>query len=100
MLDALSSYRNEIIVFHLLARNEQELDFTGYTGLEDLETGEVVKTDTAQTRKLYKEKLGEYLSAIRLRLLDKNIFYRLMSTDEPLDLALRDFLNQRNKSRS
>ncbi len=100
MLDTLATYRHEILVFHLLARNEQELDFKGYTALEDLETGQIVRTDQSQTRKIYQQKLQEYLSVKRGQLLDKNIFYRLMNLDQPLDQALRDFLNQRNKSRS
>ena len=100
MLETLATYKHEILVFQLLARNELELDFKGYTGLEDLETGEVVRIDTEQTRKLYQERLAGFLSAKRLELLDKNIFYRLMRTDQPLDQALRDFLNQRQKSRS
>ena len=96
-LDQLAVYKHEIIVFHLLARNEQELDFRGYTALEDLETGEVVKTDAGRIKKEYQENLAQYLAALRMRLLDKAVFYRLISMDQPLDAALRDFLNQRTK---
>lgn len=96
-LDQLVSYKHELITFHLLARNEQELDFRGYTALEDLETGEVVKTDASRIKKEYQENLARCLTDLRMRLLDKAIFYRLMSLDQPLDTALRDFLNQRTK---
>ncbi|MBE7171255.1 MAG: DUF58 domain-containing protein [Williamsia sp.] len=96
-LDQLAAYKHEVIVFHLLARNEQELDFKGYTALQDLETGEVIKTDPGQIRKEYQQQLTGYLAALRMRMLDKGIFYRLISLDQPLDGALRDFLNQRTK---
>ncbi len=96
LLDSLASLKHEIIVFHLLGKNELDFDYGGYAALEDLETGEIIKIDPGQD-KIYKQRLQEYLSAVRMQLLDRNIFYRLINTDQPLDQALRDFLNQRNK---
>jgi hypothetical protein len=34
-----------------------------------------------------------------MQLLGKRIYYRMLSTAQPLDEALRDFLTQRNKSK-
>lgn len=96
MLDMLSAMKNEVLVFHLLGKNELEMDFTGYTTLEDLETGEQLEID-ASTRTEYQQNMMKKLAAIRLRLAGKNISYRMMRMDEPLDQALRDFLVQRNK---
>ncbi len=96
MLEALSTLRHEIIVFQLMGKNELDMEFGGYDMLEDLETGERIAVNSA--RKEYKDKLQQYLAALRMQMLDKNIFYRLVNMVQPLDQVLRDFLNQRLKS--
>ncbi len=99
LLDTLNTLRHEIVVFHVLARNEQELDFKGYTTFEDLETGETIQLDQTKARAAYQEKLALYLEETRMQLLDRKIYYQTISTDQSLDQALRDFLKQRNKLR-
>ena len=99
LLDTLGTLRHEIIVFHLLARNELDLDFKGYTTFEDLETGEIIQIDQAKARANYKDKLASYLEETRMKMLDRRIYYRTLITDESIDQALRDFLKQRNKLR-
>jgi uncharacterized protein (DUF58 family) len=42
LLDALVLLKHEIIVFHVMGRNELELDYKGYSSLQDLETGEII----------------------------------------------------------
>ncbi|RYE26816.1 MAG: DUF58 domain-containing protein [Sphingobacteriaceae bacterium] len=98
LLDQLSTLKHEIIVFQLIGKNELELDFAGYANLEDLETGQTIQVNATQAKKTYQQKLNERLAYIKTQLLDRHIFYRLISMDQPLDLALRDFLNQRNRS--
>ncbi len=97
LLDSLVSLRHEIIVFHVMGKNEMELDYKGFATLEDFETGKTIRIDTAESKKAYKEKLNEFLARARMQLLDRNISYRLLTMDQPLNEALRDFLNQRNK---
>ena len=99
LLDTLNTLRHEIVVFHLVARNELDLDFGGYTTFEDLETGETIQIDQTKARAAYKTKLENYLEETRVKMLDRKIFYRTICTDEPLDQALRDFLKQRSKLR-
>ncbi|TCC87089.1 DUF58 domain-containing protein [Pedobacter frigiditerrae] len=99
LLDTLNTLRHEIVVFHVLSRNELDLDFKGYSTFEDLETGQIIQIDQAKARKDYKEKLTKYLEETRIKMLDRRIYYRTVATDEPLDQALRDFLKQRSKLR-
>lgn len=99
LLDTLNTLRHEIVVFHVLSRNELDLDFKGYTNFEDLETGETIQIDQSKARKDYQHKLNAYLENTRIQLLDRGIFYRTITTDEALDQALRDFLKQRSKLR-
>ncbi len=97
LLDSLTALRHEVIVFHLMCKNELDFDFKGYAAVEDLETGETIEIDTLQAKKVYQEKLDAHLINIRMQLLNKQIYYRMISTSQPLDLALRDFLVQRKK---
>ena len=97
LLDLLGALRHEIIVLHLMGRNEMELDYTGYTTLEDLETGATVQVDADKARALYKQQLATHLQQVKNELQDRRIDYRLMVMDEPVDAALRDFLKARNK---
>jgi uncharacterized protein (DUF58 family) len=97
LLDSLVSMKHEVLVFHLMGNNELEFDYKGYAALEDLETGSIVKINSKQTNETYREQMNNYLSATRMKLLNKNIFYRLLNMAQPLDQALRDFLNQRSK---
>jgi uncharacterized protein (DUF58 family) len=97
LLDSLAALKHEVIVFQLMGQNELELDFKGFSTLEDLETGETIQVNT-QMVKTYKEKMQQHLASIRMDLLGKHIVHQLLNTAEPLDKALRDFLIARNKS--
>lgn len=96
LLDSLAALKHEVIVFQLMAQNELDFDFKGYSGLEDLETGEVIQV-SQQAKKQYHEALQNHLENIRMQLLGKHIFHRVVNTSQPLDKVLRDFLTQRNK---
>ncbi|QJD98291.1 DUF58 domain-containing protein [Mucilaginibacter robiniae] len=96
LLDTLAALKHEIIVFQLMGQNELDFDFKGYSALEDLETGEIIQIGP-QAREQYQEKLRQHQENIRMELLGKHIVHRVISTAEPLDKALRDFLVQRNK---
>jgi uncharacterized protein (DUF58 family) len=97
LLDSLAALKHEVIVFQLMGQNELDLDFKGFSTLEDLETGETIQINQQQA-KAYQENMQQYLAGIRMQLLGKHIVHRLISTAEPLDKALRDFLVQRNKT--
>ncbi len=98
LLDALSALKHEVIVFQVMAENELNFNYKGFTTLQDLETGKTIKINSSETKKSYQESLNNYLKNIRTKLLDRNIFYRLAPMNEPLDQFLRDFLKQRMKA--
>jgi uncharacterized protein (DUF58 family) len=98
LLELLAALRHEIIVFHIMGKNELEKDFGGgYSQVEDLETGERMSLNAGQGVPDYKERMRQWLSAVRMRLLDRQITYQMLRMDQPLDLALRDFLKQRQQ---
>jgi uncharacterized protein (DUF58 family) len=96
LLDSMAALKHEIIVFQLMGQNELDFDFKGYSALEDLETGEVIQIGP-QAKQQYQQALQEHQENIRMQLLGKHIVHRMISTAEPLDKALRDFLMQRSK---
>ena len=98
LLHMLSSLRHEIIAFHLMGENELTMNYTGYTTLRDFETGKTVDINSDESKLLYTQRLENYLSSIRMKLLDKQIFYRMINMSQTMDEVLRDFLNQRQKS--
>ncbi len=97
LLRSLVSLKHEVMAFHLMGRNELNFDFRGFQEVEDLETGRVVAINPQADAKAYKQRLEAFVESKKTFALDNNIYYRLTVTDEPVDAALRDFINQRNK---
>lgn len=97
VLDKLAVMKHEIIVFHLLGDNELSFDYGDYAALEDMETGKLVKINARRDSDAYKEKMDKWLNEVRMKMLNRNFFYRLLNMQQPVDQALRDFLKQRSK---
>jgi uncharacterized protein (DUF58 family) len=96
-ISRLKTRRNEVIVFHLMGRNESELDFGGSFTFEDLESGVRTKVDTLSQRKEYASRVQHWLSDSRAWMLEKHISYYLVNMDEAVENVLRDFLTVRKK---
>lgn len=96
-LRRLSRTRHEIIVFHLMGRNELELDYQGVFQFEDLENHRSVQVDIARARKAYRARLEAHLAAIRRNMMEWRIQYARMAMDEMPGEALRRFLQERNR---
>lgn len=97
LLENLNIARHEVILFHLMARNELEMSFGDYTAFEDLESGQVVEIDQAALRSTYLGRLNAYLEKVKTTAWDRKMHYRLLCTDEPLEEALTLFLKERKK---
>ena len=98
LLEVLAALRHEIIVFHLMGKNELEMDYKGYHRLQDLETGEQVPFNSLLPPAAYQERLQAWLAGVRMQLLDKQIAYTMVRMDQSPGDVLRDFLKQRQKS--
>lgn len=95
ILSDLRALRHEVLVLHLMGRNELDFTYTGDLSFEDLETGEVVRGNAEALRKTYRGNLERSLGSLREELYRKGIAYELLPLDQPLDLALRGFLRRR-----
>lgn len=86
---------HEVVVFHVLTRDEVELPFRDDVELEDAETGGRVLANGAAAAKTYREAISAFLERWRTRCATYGIDYVRVFTDHPLDAALRAYLRRR-----
>ena len=94
-ISRLKTPRNEVIVFHLMGRQETEFDFNGSFTFEDLESRARTKVDTVIQQKQYSQRVKEWMESSRGWMLEKQINYQLITFDEPVKTVLRNFLTVR-----
>ena len=90
--------KQEMIVFHLLDRQELEFQFGNRTKFRDLETDETITTEPWHIRSAYQELIEMHQRKYRLGCRNQRIDYVPLFTDQPLDLALNEYLNKRKKT--
>lgn len=98
LLHELTAGRHEAIVFHLMGTSELNMDFGNIASVRDLETGETIDYGGADAAAKAAVLLDAYITDTRNRILEKNISYRLLPIDQPLNEAITDFLKQRQKN--
>jgi uncharacterized protein (DUF58 family) len=86
---------HEVIVFHVLTRDEVELPFRDDVELEDPETGRIVLSNGAAAGRPYREAISAFLERWRTRCATYGIDYVRVFTDTPLDVTLRSYLRRR-----
>ena len=90
--------KQEMIVFHLLDRQELEFQFENRTKFRDLETDETITTEPWHIRSAYQELIEIQQRKYRLGCRNQRIDYVPLFTDQPLDLALNEYFNKRQKT--
>lgn len=95
LLRRLHAQRQEILVFHLLSREELELPYTGEYIMEDAETGSEVVVNADAFREEYKRRVGAFCERVREECQKVEADYHRVRTDEPLDRALLAYLERR-----
>lgn len=96
-ISRLKTLRNEVVVFHVMGRNEIRLDQKGSFAFRDLESDVIVKVDTVTQQKEYQERIRQWIKKINLFLLEKSIHYYLLPMYEPFDEVIRNFLMSRKQ---
>jgi hypothetical protein len=94
-ISRLKTPRNEVIVFHLMGKNEMELAFDGAFTFEDLETRTQIKVDAGLQQKQYTDQVNKWIHESRMWMLEKHINYELVVMDNSFEKSLRDFLRVR-----
>lgn len=95
VLRRLARRRHELIVFELLGRDEAEFRYRGSLAFEDLESGQVVDVDADAARAAYLARLAAHRATLASALATDGVRLVRVLLDEPLDGALRSFLEAR-----
>ncbi len=88
---------HEVIIFHILDQQELDLDFTERTLFRDMETGEELITEPVHIRKDYHKNMQEFCDYLQHECRKNRVDYLRLTTDNPLDLALTEFLIKRKR---
>ena len=88
---------HQISVFQFLDPRELDFDFPKATHFRDSESSRDLFIDPAEARSNYLERLQVHLAAIRQLCGRHGVSYRLVSTTEPLEQVLFEFVTQRRK---
>ena len=89
--------KQEVIVFHVLDRQELEFNFNERTKFIDVETGEEISTEPWHIKKKYKELVIETQNLFKKYCREQLIDYVPIYTDQNLDKGLTKYLNKRKK---
>lgn len=95
LLQKLHRRANDVILFHLTAKNEQTLDYKTTVTFEDLETGETIQVNPAEQQRDYARRYQNWRESVQEQAEKQNITYRQLHISEPVDEALRLFLKTR-----
>jgi uncharacterized protein (DUF58 family) len=86
---------HEVVLFHIMTRDEIEFPYERDVEFADLETGGVVAVNGREARRAYLDSLAAFLERWRTRAGAEAFQYSLVVTDTPPDAALRRFLLSR-----
>lgn len=88
---------NDLIVMQVLDPAEVSFPFTDASSFEDLETGERIPVVPDRVQKDYRARLEHHLHELRRLLGRGGIDYATFDTSRPLDHALFNYLNNRQR---
>ena len=86
---------HEVVLFQTLDPAEQTLNFEQPALFHDMESGREIYVDPAATRSEYQRRLALHLDQMQSIADGMGIDYRVVSTDQPLEMSLGDFLRSR-----
>jgi uncharacterized protein (DUF58 family) len=87
----------DVIVFHLLDPDELAFPFERATRFEDMETRDEVLAVPVVVRDHYLKAIGDLIDRYKQELGGCGIDYQLVTTDQPLELALLAYLSTRGR---
>lgn len=87
--------RHEVIVFHVIDPDEADFPFRGTTKFQGLEQLPEVVTDPRGLRKAYLNEFENFVRSVQEGCRDHNVDYVQLRTDQPMDVALSNYLAHR-----
>ncbi|SDB28323.1 Protein of unknown function DUF58 [Flavobacteriaceae bacterium MAR_2010_188] len=95
-INGLKTSRNEVIVLHIMGKQEREFDYSGNLTFVDLESGAQFKVDSNSAKAQYHSKMNQFITDTKERLLSNAITYSLFTLGNPVEETLQLFLKQRS----
>ena len=86
---------HDVLIFHILDDQELDFDYSGTTRFEGLEEAGKLICDPRSLRIGYLQALHTFLDELRRRCARNVIDYQVIRTSDPLDAALRHYMNHR-----
>jgi uncharacterized protein (DUF58 family) len=96
-LGRLTAAGHELVVFQVLDPNEINFDFQNAMLFKDVESQKEIYLDPAATRAEYQRQLQSHTAGIEGICQKLGFAFHRVLTNQPLDLALHDFLRSRNR---
>ena len=100
LLSGIKHFRHkghEVIIFHILDPLELTLDFSDRTLFRDMETGEELITEPLHIKKDYQKDMQNFCDYLLTQCRQNRVDYIRLMTNQPLDLALTEYLIKRKK---
>jgi uncharacterized protein (DUF58 family) len=89
---------HDIMIFHVLDRAELSPDWDESVLLEDVESGQQLEVSPDYLRTTYRERIQAHLERVKQVTAGTGADHVLLTTDEPLDKALRRYLMFRKRA--
>lgn len=100
LIDGLQHFRfkgHEVMVFHLMDPQEMRFEFNDIVEFEDMETGEKMLIEAETAKELYLDNLNQFQNHLRKECGLLGVDYSVLTTDQPLDFALFNYLAARKR---
>jgi len=100
VMSALQHFRHkkhEVLVFQILDPREIDFKFGRNAIFKDMEIGDEMTTQPFQIQKAYLEKIQDFTTTFKKRCRELDIDYNLISTNEPFDKAMKEFIAKRHQ---
>ena len=95
LLARLRATSGDVLLLHLVASNELNFNYKGSVTFRDLETGQTIQLNADEQRAAYQQQLRQWLRDTAQAARRQGLDYHQLSTADPLDGALREFLKRR-----
>jgi uncharacterized protein (DUF58 family) len=95
LLARLRATSGDVLLLHLVAGNELNFNYKGPVTFRDLETGQTIQLNADEQRAGYQQQLRQWLRDTAQAARQQGLDYHQLSTADPLDGAMREFLKRR-----
>lgn len=89
--------KHEVLVFQILDPREIDFKFGRDAIFKDIEIGEEMTTQPYQIQKAYTQTMQEFTNTIKKACRNADIDYNLITTSDPFDKAMKEFIAKRNQ---